>query len=114
MKPINLITLTTIATVMVLSTPLQSFAAEDMSKMKKQTPDTSASTNGEVKKVDKEAGKITIKHGPISNLQMPSMTMVFRAADPAMLDQVKEGDKVKFHVEKMNGALTITKIEAAK
>ena len=91
-------------------------ATEDVSKMEIKTsmPDASAATTGEVKKVDKEAGKITIKHGPISNLQMPGMTMVFRAADPSMLDQVREGDKVNFHVEKMNGALTVTRIEVIK
>ena len=99
----------------VMSAP-RSKATEDVSKMEMKTPmpDASAATTGEIKKIDKEAGKITIKHGPISNLQMPGMTMVFRAADPAMLDQVKEGDKVKFHVEKMSGALTVTKIEVVK
>ena len=115
MKTIHLKTLTTIAVAMVLSASLPSYAAEDMSKMDMKTPmPDAAATEGVVKKVDKDAGKITIKHGPISNLQMPGMTMVFRAADPAMLDQVKEGDKVKFHVEKMNGTLTITRIEGDK
>ncbi|HJV51075.1 MAG TPA: copper-binding protein, partial [Noviherbaspirillum sp.] len=55
-----------------------------------------------------------IKHGPIENLGMPNMTMVFRAKDPAMLDQVKPGDKVKFIADKVNGALTVTKLEVAK
>ncbi|MES2237167.1 MAG: copper-binding protein [Pseudomonadota bacterium] len=116
MKAIHLKTFTTIAAAMVLSASLPSYAAEDMSKMDMKTPmpDAAAATEGVVKKIDKDAGKITIKHGPISNLQMPGMTMVFRVADPAMLNQVKEGDKVKFHVEKMNGALTITKIEGDK
>lgn len=70
--------------------------------------------DGEVKKVDKDAGKMTIKHGPIENLGMSNMTMVFRVKDPAMLDQVKPGDKIRFAAEKINGALTVTKIEAAK
>lgn len=70
--------------------------------------------DGEIKKVDKEAGKITIKHGPLANLSMPAMTMVFRVKDPAMLDQVKSGDKVKFLAEKVNGALTITTLQAGK
>lgn len=73
-----------------------------------------AMTEGEIKKVDKDAGKITIKHGPIENLGMPNMTMVFRAKDPAMLDQVKPGDKIKFTADKVNGALTVTKLEVAK
>lgn len=71
-------------------------------------------SDGEVRKIDKEAGKITIKHGPLANLEMPGMTMVFRVKDPAMLDQVKEGDRIKFVAERMNGALTVTQMEPAK
>lgn len=71
-------------------------------------------TDGEVKKVDKDAGKITIKHGPIANLDMPNMTMVFRVKDPAMLTQVKEGDKIKFVADKVNGAFTVMKLETVK
>ncbi len=73
-----------------------------------------AMTEGEIKKVDKETGKITIKHGEIKNLDMPGMTMVFRVKEPAMLDQVKAGDKVNFSADKINGNITVTKIEAAK
>ena len=62
--------------------------------------------------VDKEAGKITIKHGPLVNLGMPAMTMVFHVADPAMLEQVKPGDKIAFAAEMKNGALTVVKMEA--
>ncbi|MEO8008472.1 MAG: copper-binding protein [Betaproteobacteria bacterium] len=69
---------------------------------------------GEVKKVDKEAGKVTIKHGPLENLGMPAMTMVFRVKDPAMLEQLKAGDKINFLAEKWNGALTVMRLEAAK
>lgn len=71
-------------------------------------------SEGEIKKIDKDAGKLTIKHGPLTNLDMPGMTMVFRVKDTAMLDQVKAGDKVKLTVEKINGALTVTALEAAK
>ena len=67
--------------------------------------------HGEIKKVDKEAGKITIKHGPLTNLEMPAMTMVFRVKDPAMLDQGKEGDKVKFVASRENGEITIIQLE---
>jgi Cu/Ag efflux protein CusF len=70
-------------------------------------------TEGVVRKVDKDAGKITLKHGPIGNLDMPAMTMVFRVADQAMLQQVKPGDKVKFRAESIGGLLTVTKIEPA-
>lgn len=66
---------------------------------------------GEVRKIDKDAGKITLKHEPIPNLEMPGMTMVFRVKDPAMLDQVKAGDKVRFAADKVGGALTVTQIE---
>ncbi len=71
-------------------------------------------SDGEIKKVDKEAGKLTIKHGELKNLGMPGMTMVFKVKDPAMLDQVKPGDKVRFIADKVGGALTVTSIEAAK
>ena len=73
-----------------------------------------ALSEGEVRKVDKGAGKLTIKHGPLVNLDMPPMTMVFRVQEPAMLDQVKPGDRVKFRVEKTAGQYVVTRIEAAK
>jgi Cu(I)/Ag(I) efflux system protein CusF len=71
--------------------------------------------DGEVRKVDKDAKKITIKHGPIPAIDMPAMTMVFQVKDPAMVDQVKVGDKVKFEAELLPGGRTIvTRIEVAK
>jgi Cu/Ag efflux protein CusF len=75
------------------------------------TQPTGALTDGEIRKVDKEAKKITIKHGPIANLDMPPMTMVFQVKDPAMLDQVQAGDKVRFQAEKAGGQYVVTKIE---
>ncbi|MBN9049405.1 MAG: copper-binding protein [Rhizobiales bacterium] len=74
------------------------------------------SVNGEVKKIDEAANKITLKHGPIKSLDMEEdgMTMVFRVKDPAMLKQVKVGDKVKFDADRVNGQITVTKIEKAK
>jgi Cu(I)/Ag(I) efflux system protein CusF len=71
-------------------------------------------TDGEVRKVDKEAGKVTLRHGAIESLGMPAMTMVFRLADPKMLDQLKEGEKVRFSADRLHGAITLTSIEAAK
>lgn len=68
---------------------------------------------GEIKKVDKEAGKLTIKHGELKNLGMPAMTMVFKVKDPAMLEKVKAGDKVRFVAEEVGSALTVTAIEPA-
>ena len=70
--------------------------------------------DGEVKKIDKDAGKITIRHGELKALGMPAMTMAFRAKDPAMLGQVKVGDKVKFVAEKVNGAITLVHLENSK
>lgn len=70
-----------------------------------------ALTDGEIRKVDKEAKKLTIKHGPISNLEMPAMTMVFQVKDPGMLDQVKAGDKVRFRAERDGGAYIVTRID---
>ncbi len=72
--------------------------------------------SGEVKKIDESAGKITLKHGPIKNLDMDeaSMTMVFRVQDAAMLKQVKVGDKVQFEAERASGGITITKMQKAK
>ena len=71
-------------------------------------------TDGEVRKVDKEARKITLKHGEIKNLDMPGMTMVFQVDNPALLDKVKAGDKVKFSAAKTGGAYVVTALEAAK
>ncbi len=68
-------------------------------------------TDGEVRKVDKSAGKVTVKHGPIANLDMPPMTMVFRVSQAALLDQLKAGDKIRFAAEKVDGAITITRVE---
>jgi Cu(I)/Ag(I) efflux system periplasmic protein CusF len=73
-----------------------------------------ALSEGEVRKVDKDAKKITIRHGPLANLDMPAMTMVFQVKDPAMLDKVKAGDKVKFQAEKVGGSFILTQIEPAK
>lgn len=71
--------------------------------------------DGQVTKIDESAQKITIKHGPLKKFDMDEpMTMVFRAADPAMLKSVKEGDRVKFVPDRVNGQLTVTKIEKAK
>jgi Cu/Ag efflux protein CusF len=74
----------------------------------------SALADGEVRKVNKDTQKLTIKHGPIPSLDMPSMTMVYRVKDPAMLDQVKPGDKIKFSADKIGGAYTVTTLEQAK
>ncbi len=84
---------------------------QGMQGMQEAKPGQDALVAGEVKKVDAAQGKITLKHGPLDNLGMPGMTMVFRVADPAMLDKVKAGDMVKFRAEKVDGALTVTRLE---
>jgi len=71
--------------------------------------------DGQVMKVDQSAGKITIKHGPAKRLGMENgMTMVYKAQDPAMLNTLKAGNKIKFDAQQVNGQYTVTKIEKAK
>jgi Cu(I)/Ag(I) efflux system periplasmic protein CusF len=71
-------------------------------------------TEGEVRKVDKAAGKITLRHGEIKNLDMPPMTMVFGVSAPALLEKVKPGDKVRFRATGQDGKYTVVEIEPAK
>ena len=82
--------------------------------MGSSTQTMSDMADGEVRKVDKDAKKITLRHGELKQLDMPPMTMVFQVKDPAMLDSVKAGDKIRFRAESVGGAYTVTKIEAAK
>ena len=82
---------------------------------KKELP-MAASTDmaeGEIRKVDMDNKKITIKHGEIKTMDMPGMTMVFQVKDPALLEKTKVGDKVRFKAEKSGGALVVTDIEPA-
>ncbi|KVD84873.1 RND transporter [Burkholderia ubonensis] len=84
----------------------------DMSGGAKQgTEAASGMSHGEIRKVDTAAGKLTIKHGPLENLGMDAMTMVFKVKDAAMLSQVKAGDKIDFVADEVNGALTVTKLQ---
>jgi Cu/Ag efflux protein CusF len=74
-----------------------------------------ALVDGQVTKIDAAAGKITIRHGPMKKFDMDDgMTMVFRVSDPAMLNAVKVGEKVKFDADRINGQFTVTRIEKAK
>lgn len=72
-----------------------------------------ALSDGEVRKIDKETGKITIKHGPIKNLDMPPMNMVFTVKDKALLDKVNVGDKIRFVAADEGGKLIVTEIQPA-
>ena len=77
--------------------------------------ETAGLAQGEIRKVDKEARKLTIKHGAIKNLDMPPMTMVFQVKDPSLLDKVKAGDSVRFVAEKTAaGDLMVTEIRPAQ
>lgn len=73
-----------------------------------EAPD--AMSHGQIKKIDSAAGKLTIKHGPLKNLGMDGMTMVFKVKDPAMLSQVAVGDTIDFVAEDVNGSLTVVKL----
>ena len=66
---------------------------------------------GEVRRVDKAGGKISLKHGEIKNLDMPPMSMVFEVKDPALLNKVKVGDKIVFTADQINGAYTVMSID---
>ncbi len=87
-------------------------AADNVSPTPAATaPAAAPLSEGEIKKVDVAADKLIIKHGPLVNLDMEPMTMVFRVQDPAMLSKVQVGSKVRFTAEKVNGALTVTALE---
>ena len=75
---------------------------------------SAALTEGEVRKVDKAAGKVTIKHGPMPKFDMPAMTMVYRVKDRAMLEQLKPGDKIKFDADGVGGEFTVLRLQRVK
>lgn len=112
----NRISILFIMSALYVGGPVNAIAADPIKSG--TTPDMKSGTaatmsDGEIMKIEKDAGKITIKHGPLANFDMPAMTMVFRVKDPAMLEQVKPGDKVKFIAEKLDGALTVTTLQAS-
>ena len=86
------------------------FAQMPMAPTKTEMTATADMTEGEVRRIDTGAGKITIKHGEIKNLDMPPMTMVFTVAEPGLLSNVKVGDKIRFAVEQQQGKMTVTRI----
>lgn len=75
--------------------------------------EASAMSEGVVRKIDAANARITLRHGPLVNLDMPPMTMVFRVQPPELLNGVKVGDTVKFHAETIKGAITVTAIQTA-
>lgn len=111
MKNVLLVLLYTIAS---LTQPALADDAHHKKADAGTTAQAPAMTEGEVRKVDKAAKKITLKHGPIANLDMPGMTMVFHVANPALLKGIKAGDKVKFFAEKVGENIAVTKIEPVR
>ena len=79
-----------------------------------QADAAAAMSEGEVRKINKETERITIRHGELKNLDMPPMTMIFRVADPAMLEQVSAGEKINFVAEKIDGKFTVMQLEVKK
>ena len=104
------------ATAIALSSFLSghAFAAASAQPTQMEMANSPSLTDGEVKKIDKEQGKITLKHGAIKHMDMPGMTMVFLVKDKTMLDTVKAGDKVQFMVANEGGKMTVTQIQAGK
>ena len=98
--------------VATLAVPVLACAADDTARH--SATDSAILTAAEVRKIDKAQGKVTLAHEPIQSLGMPRMTMVFRVADPAMLDQVEPGDKVRFAADKVDGKYTVTRWEMAQ
>lgn len=70
--------------------------------------------DGEVRKVDLQAQKVTIKHGEIKHLEMPAMTMVFQVKDAALLARLKAGDRIRFRASHEAGTYTVTRIEMVR
>ncbi len=112
MKLIHILAAAALAT--ALTANAQSSAASAADHAAHHPGAASPQSDGEVRKVDKEQGKVTLRHGPLQNLDMPAMTMVFKAADPKLLDGLKEGDKVKFTAERVNGVIAVTAIQPAQ
>lgn len=73
-----------------------------------------AMVDGVVKKIDKTSGKVTLSHGPLTNLGMPAMTMAFNLKETTWVDQMRVGDKIRFVADEVNGALTVVNFERQK
>lgn len=91
---------------------MMNHAGHDMGQMSQmEGMNEMAMTQGVISRIDAANGKVGIKHEAIDNLKMPAMTMVFRVADPALLQDLKVGDAVRFHAENPAGKLTVTAIQ---
>jgi len=93
--------------------PLGARAQPQAETASTQAPQAAALTDGEVRKIDKEAGKLTIRHGEITHLDMPGMTMAFPVRDKALLESVEVGQKIRFMVVSEGGRMVVTDIQPA-
>ena len=107
----RLLTLSALA--MGLALPMAGHAQVSPSPGQVAAPVSDSMTDGEVKKVDPDNGKITLKHGDIKNLDMPGMTMVFTVRDKGQLTKLKPGDKVQFMAVQEGGKMIVTDIQPA-
>ena len=103
-----------IATAFAATAYAQASEPDHSTGMTAQSIATADMTDGEVRTIDKDNQKITLKHGEIKNLGMPGMTMVFKVKDAGVLDAVQVGSKVRFAAEKSDGALVVTAIQAVQ
>jgi Cu(I)/Ag(I) efflux system periplasmic protein CusF len=111
---LTLITVTLITAALAMPAYAQQNAADHSTHQAAPATASAALSEGEIRKVDRDAQKITIRHGPIANLNMPPMTMVFQVRDAALLDRAKTGDKVRFAAEQSGGAYIVTRIDPAQ
>lgn len=96
----------------ILAAPFSLYATSHSTTPAAASPSIERTSEGEIRKIDKDAKKITIKHGELRHLEMPPMTMVFQVKDPSLLDKVKQGDKVSFIAEKEGGQFIVIQIDA--
>ncbi len=112
MKLRQVLNATALAMAGIATTPV--FAQANMDPGKTGMAAAPGLTDGEVRKIDKDAGKITLKHGEIKHMEMPGMTMVFSVKDKAMLEKVEVGQKVQFMAVQEGGKMVVTAIQPGK
>ena len=103
-------TIPSVRNVRTLAQQLSALAATALLSLAAHTPALAQTVDGEVKRIDPEAGKVTLKHGEIKSIDMPAMQMAFRVADANWLKNLQVGDKVSFSADKVGGQFTVTAI----
>ncbi|MBC7499264.1 MAG: copper-binding protein [Herminiimonas sp.] len=109
----KIITQPLFAVLLACATPMM-VQAQTAALTTASAPQAAVMSTGTIKKIDNEQAKMTISHGPLANLDMPAMTMVFRVAQPSMLGTVKVGDTIQFKADKVDGAFTVVQLALAK